>query len=68
MFRVNMSDGSLTEVSKTGPEVDDLNCDGMCASADGRFFYAVNQTTSLGGRPGAGGGVAAFAINTRTGR
>src|SRR6187402_2309056 len=53
VFRVNMSDGSLTEVSKTGPEVDDLNCDGMCTSADGRLLYAVNQTTSLGGRPGA---------------
>ena len=62
-----MSDGSLTEVSKTGPEVDDLNCDGMCTSADGRLLYAVNQTTSLGGRPGAGGGVAAFAINREDG-
>lgn len=67
VFRVNMSDGSLTEVSKTGPEVDDLNCDGMCTSADGRLLYAVNQTKDLGGRLGAGGGVAAFAINREDG-
>ena len=53
MFRVNMRDGSLTEVSKTGPEVDDLNCDGMCTSADGRLLYAVNQVPALGGKPGA---------------
>ncbi|MGB7217444.1 MAG: beta-propeller fold lactonase family protein, partial [Vicinamibacterales bacterium] len=67
VFRVNMSDGSLTEVSKTGPEVDDLNCDGMCTSADGRLLYAVNQTKDLGGTLGAGGGVAAFAINREDG-
>ena len=45
VFRVNMSDGSLTEVSKTGPEVDDLNCDGMCTSADGRLLYVTGYTT-----------------------
>jgi 6-phosphogluconolactonase len=67
VFRVNMSDGSLTEVSRTGPEVDDLNCDGMCTSADGRFLYAVNQVPALGGKPGAGGGVVAFAINREDG-
>jgi 6-phosphogluconolactonase len=63
VFRVNMSDGSLTEVSRTGPEVDDLNSDGMCVSADQRFLYSINVTPSLGGKAGAGGGVAAFAIN-----
>jgi 6-phosphogluconolactonase len=62
-----MTDGSLTEVSQTGPEVDDLNCDGMCTSADGRLLYAVNQVPSLGGKPGAGGGVASFAINREDG-
>ena len=67
VFRVNMSDGSLTEVSKTGPEVDDLNCDGMCISADGRLLYAVNQTPNFGGKAGAGGGVSAFAINREDG-
>ncbi len=40
VFKVNMSDGSLTEVSRTGPEVDDLNSDGMCTSADGVFSTA----------------------------
>jgi 6-phosphogluconolactonase len=66
VFSVNMADGSLTEVSRTGPEHDDLNCDGMCISADGRFLYAVIQTPSFG-RPGGGGGVSAFAINRENG-
>lgn len=67
VFRVNMGDGSLERVSATGPEVQDLNSDGMCVSADGRFLYCVNRTTALGGMPGAGGGVAAFAINEADG-
>jgi 6-phosphogluconolactonase (cycloisomerase 2 family) len=67
VFRVNMSDGSLTEVSKTGPEFDDLNSDGMCTSADGRFLYSIILTPALGGKPGAGGGVAAFAISREDG-
>ena len=67
VFRVNMADGSLTEVGKTGPEVDDLNSDGMCTSTDGRFLYSINLTPSLGGKPGAGGGVAAFAIDRGNG-
>jgi 6-phosphogluconolactonase (cycloisomerase 2 family) len=67
VFRVNMSDGSLQPVSATGPEVQDLNSDGMCVSADGRFLYCVNRTTALGGVPGSGGGVVAFAINRADG-
>ena len=67
VFSVNMSDGSLAEVSKTGPEFDDLNSDGMCVSTDGRFLYTINVTPSLGGKPGAGGGVVAFAINRENG-
>lgn len=67
VFRVNLADGALTPVSATGPEVDDLNCDGMCTSADGRFLYAVNQVAALGGKPGTGGGVSAFAINRQDG-
>jgi 6-phosphogluconolactonase len=66
VFTVNMADGSLTEVSKTGQDHDDLNCDGMCVSADGRFLYAVIQTPAFG-RPGGGGGVSAFAINRDNG-
>ena len=67
VYRVNMSDGSLTEVSKTGAEVDDLNSDGICTSADGRFLYSINVTPNLKGKAGAGGGVAAFAINRADG-
>ena len=54
VFRVNMTDGSLTEISKTGPAADDLNSDGMCTSLDGRFLYSINLTPSLGGKAGAG--------------
>ena len=67
VFRVNTADGSMQPVSTTGPEVQDLNCDGMCTSADGRFLYCVNRTTALGGVPGMGGGVVAFAINRADG-
>jgi 6-phosphogluconolactonase len=67
VFRVNMSDGSMTEVSRTGPEVDDLNSDGMCVSADQRLLYSINVTPNLGGKGGAGGGVSAFAINPQNG-
>ena len=67
VFRVNLADGSLQPVSSTGPEVQDLNSDGMCTSADGRFLYCVNRTTALGNIPGAGGGVVAFAINRTDG-
>jgi 6-phosphogluconolactonase len=62
-----MTDGSLTEASKTGQEFEDLNSDGMCISADGRFLYTINVTPALGGVAGAGGGVVAFAINRENG-
>ncbi len=67
IFRVNTADGSLQPVGTTGPEVQDLNSDGMCVSADGRFLYCVNRATALGGVPGMGGGVAAFSINRTDG-
>jgi 6-phosphogluconolactonase len=67
VFTVNMNDGSLTQVDKTGEDFDDLNSDGMCISTDGRFLYAVNETLTLDGKDGAGGGVVAFAINRENG-
>ena len=66
VFSVNMADGALTAVSSTGADHDNLNCDGMCISADGRFLYAVIQTPAFG-RPGGGGGVSAFALNREDG-
>ena len=39
----------------------------MCVSADNRLLYTINVTPSLGGKPGAGGGVVAFAINRENG-
>lgn len=67
VFGVNMNDGSLTEVSKTGADHESLNCDGMCISDDHRFLYAVIQTPSFQNNPGTGGGVSAFAINRDNG-
>jgi 6-phosphogluconolactonase len=67
VFSVNLADGSLTEVSRTGPELTDISSDGMCISDDGRFLYTVIETASLGGKRGTGGGVAAFAISRQDG-
>ncbi|MGW3952112.1 lactonase family protein [Streptomyces sp. NPDC004752] len=66
-FRVNMADGSLEPVSETGSEFADMNCDGICTSLDGRFVYGTNRTTAQDGIPGYGGGVYAFAIDSKDG-
>jgi 6-phosphogluconolactonase len=66
-FTVNMSDGSLTQVFKSGAEFDGLNGGNMCISKDGRFLYATNEMPNLNGKAGAGGGVLAFAINRENG-
>lgn len=67
VFTANMNDGSLTLVSKTGPEFDSLNGGNICVSPDGRFLYATNERNNLDGKLGAGGGVLAFAINGNDG-
>ncbi|AXG82189.1 lactonase family protein [Streptomyces paludis] len=67
VFRVNMTDGSLSPVSETGPDVADMNCDGICTSADGRFVYGTNRTTAQHSIPGYGGGVYAFRVNSADG-
>lgn len=59
----NVGDGSLTRVSQTGREMDDLVADGICISPDGRFLYSVNETRNLNEKVGAGGGILAFGIN-----
>jgi len=66
-FTVNMSDGSLTQIFKTGPDYDGLNGGSMCISADGRFLYCTNEMPNLGGKAGAGGGVLSFAVNQENG-
>jgi hypothetical protein len=40
VFSVNMNDGSLTPVSRTGPEFDDLNGGCICVSPRGAFCIA----------------------------
>jgi 6-phosphogluconolactonase len=67
VFTVNMSDGSLTPVSKTGPEFDSLNGGNLCISSDGRFLYATDEKNNFDGKLGAGGGVLSFAINRNDG-
>ena len=67
VFTVNMNDGSLTPVSRTGPEFDSLNGGNICISSDGRFLYATNERNNLDDKLGAGGGVLSFAINRNDG-
>ena len=67
VFIVNMNDGSLTPVSRTGPEFDGLNGGCICTSPNGRFLYCTNEVKNLDGKLGAGGGVLTFAINQQNG-
>ena len=67
VFTVDMRDGSLAPVSRTGPEFDDLNAGCICVSPNGRFLYSTNEVKHLNGKTGAGGGVLAFAINQQNG-
>ena len=67
VFTVDTKDGSLTPVSRTGPEFDDLNGGCICISPNGRFLYCTNEIKNLDGKLGAGGGVLTFAINQQNG-
>jgi len=66
-FTVNMSDGSLTQVSKTAQEFDNLNGGSLCISPDGRFLYCTHEAPNLDNKAGAGGGVHSFSINRANG-
>ncbi len=66
VFEVN-TDGSLTFVSRTGPEFEDLNAGFLAISADGRFLYSTEEVSDLNDEAGAGGGVLSFAINPQDG-
>src|SRR5437588_517030 len=50
VFSVNMNDGSLTQVSRTGPEFDDLNAGCICISPNGRILYSTNEVKHLNGK------------------
>ena len=63
VFTVDLSDGSLTPVSRTGPEFDNLNAGYLCISPNGRYLYSTNETKNLNGQSGAGGGILSFAID-----
>ncbi len=63
VFTVDMSDGSLTQVSRTGPEFDNLNAGYLAISPNGRFLYSTDEVKNLNGEFGGGGGVLSFAIN-----
>lgn len=67
VFTVNMNDGSLTQVSRTGQDFDGLNGGNLCISANGRFLYCTHEAPTLNGKAGSGGGVHAFSINRENG-
>ena len=67
VFTVDMSDGSLTQVSRTGAEFDNLNAGFLAVSPNGRYLYSTNEVKNLNGEIGAGGGVLSFAINQDNG-
>ena len=67
VFTVNMSDSSLTPVSRTGSEFEGLNGGCICISPNGRMLYATNEIKHLNGGNGTGGGVLTFAINQQNG-
>jgi 6-phosphogluconolactonase len=66
-FTVDMNDGSLTQVGRTGSQFDGLHAGGLCISPDGRVLYCTQDTPNLDGKAGLGGGVLAFAIHPTNG-
>ncbi len=67
VYAVDMSDGSLTQVSRTGPEFENLNAGYLCISPDGRFLYSTNEIKNLNSEFGGGGGLLSFSINRNDG-
>ena len=67
VFTLDMSDGSLTQVSRTGSEFENLNAGYLCVSPDGRFLYSTDEVKNLHGEFGGGGGVLSFAIDADDG-
>lgn len=63
VFEVHLSDGSLTPVSRTGPEFENLNAGYLCIAPNGQFLYSTNEVGNLDGEFGGGGGVLSFSIN-----
>lgn len=67
VLSVDMSNGSLTPVSRTtGPEFENLNVAYIAVSPNGRFLYACHQVENYDGKFG-GGSVLAFAISPKDG-
>jgi len=67
VFTVDMSDGSLTPMSRTGPEFDNLNAGYLSISPNGRVLYSTNEIKNLNGEFGAGGGILSFSIDQSDG-
>lgn len=64
---VDLADGSLTKVSGTGPEFDNVAAGYHCISPDGRYLYACNETKGISGEAVPGGRVLSFAIDPADG-
>jgi len=67
VFEVNADDGSLTLLSHTGQEFENLNAGYLCIAPDGEYLYSTNEVGNLHGEFGGGGGILSFSINRATG-
>jgi 6-phosphogluconolactonase len=67
VLAVDRASGALTELSHTGPELDNLNAGYLCLAPNGRFLYATNEVKNRDGELGAGGAVLSFAIDAADG-
>lgn len=66
VFSVDMTDGALTPVMRTGPEYDNFNAGWIAVHPNGRCMYATNEVENYDGGF-SGGAVVTFAIDARDG-
>lgn len=67
VFSVDRATGVLTELSRTGPEFDNLNAGYQCISRNGPYLYSTNEAKNRDGELGVGGAVLSFTINPADG-
>jgi len=67
VFEADLDDGSLTPLSHTGPEFENLNAGYLCIAPNGRVLYSTDEVKNLNGEFGAGGGVLSFSIDAADG-
>jgi len=67
VFSVDRDTGTLTQLSRTGPEFDNLNAGYLSISPSGRFLYSTNEVKNRGGELGVGGAILSFSIDRTNG-